>query len=409
MATSLIITYEQALYFRAIRGHLAGPGVAGDAAESALQIARTMVGVQSQQLGPSSYGVCIRARQRPTAAAIKSALMTSERKRVVRTWAQRETLHLLDPVDWPVVVAARAHWANAGRRNLPPTEADLASALAFVTTSERLVTRSDLTDELSDTFMATVRPHIEKNAKYLFKTPPTDAELDEAIRRFCAGRLLWQLCNLGLLSAADKIGREQAYAPRAQWFPDLAWPELDPDDANRQLIRRYLAVAAPATAQDISHFFNARMSHVKRWLGQLADELVAVECGAKKGLLALRADAELLQRAISADVDWPVRMLPMWDGMMMTHADKTWTLPDTSEHKLVWRRAAVVAPVVLVRGQIVATWRHKLKAKRVDVTLTKLKGWANAEAERGATLMAAVQAQADDLAAHLDLPEAAVK
>ena len=361
MSTPLTISYEQALYFRAIRGFLAGPGPPGGAAEATLQVARAMVGVQSQQLGPSCHGVCMRAAQRPTAAAIKSALLAEPERRVVRTWSQRETIHLLDAADWPVVVAARKSWASAGLKNLQPTEADLAIAAAAVAELNRPITRSDLTPALSDSFMQRVRPQIEKNAKYLFKTTPSEAQLDAEVRRFCAGLLLRQLCGAGVLSAGDKLGKEQAYAPRAHWFPQLPWPDLDLDEANRRLIRRYLSVAAPATARDIAHFFNAPVGHVRRWLTQLAGELVSVSCGGKKGLVALAEDADASSAPVPADADWPVRLLPMWDGMMMTHADKTWTLPDTTEHKLVWRRAAVVAPGA--RGARAGTHRGNVSAQ----------------------------------------------
>ncbi len=402
MSAPLHLTIDQALYFRAIRGFLAGPGAPGDAAEAALHVARAMVGVQSQQLGPSSHGVNLRASERPTAAALKAALFDRTSPSVVRTWAQRETIHLLDPADWPTVVAARAQWASGGRRGLQPPEVDVAMAQRVVEAAGRPVTRSDLGAHISADYHAAVRPQIEKNAKYLFKATPTADQLDAETRRFTAGRLLWTLANQGVLCAADKAGKEQAYAARAAWFPQLAWSAPPADDANRALIRRYLAVAAPATAQDIGHFFGARMADVKRWLAGMQDELVAVVCGTKKGLLARAEDAEALSLQPGAsDAAWPLRLLPMWDGMMMTHADKTWTLPDTAEHKLVWRRAAVVAPVVLARGRIVATWSHKAKTSAVDVAVTPLSAWST-------DYLGAVQREADALAAHLELAGARV-
>ena len=60
---------------------------------------------------------------------------------------------------------------------------------------------------------------------------------------------------------------------------------------------------------------------------------------------------------------------------LMGHADKSWVLPDADERPLVWRKAAVVAPVVLARGRIVATWAHRVKARRLVVTVTPLSGW----------------------------------
>jgi hypothetical protein len=67
----------------------------------------------------------------------------------------------------------------------------------------------------------------------------------------------------------------------------------------------------------------------------------------------------------------------------------------------VWRKAAVVKPVVIEQGRIVAIWSHKVRAKRVDVSVEALSGWHDG-------LRAPVEAEAQRIAAWFGRDEAAV-
>ena len=90
---TLKLTEEQVLWFRARRGHLAGPG-----AVSAREAVRAILGAQSQQQQPSLIGVSQRTRGRPTSAELEEELF-GKSPTLVRTWGQRDTLFLFDPQD----------------------------------------------------------------------------------------------------------------------------------------------------------------------------------------------------------------------------------------------------------------------------------------------------------------------
>ena len=170
------------------------------------------------------------------------------------------------------------------------------------------------------------------------------------------------------------------------------------------LTRRYLAVHGPATATDVAHFFGARVTRAKAWLDRLEDELVPVECGDRSGLVALAKDrADLRKKPPTTAKDWPVRLLPLWESMLMGHADKSWTTPVEADRKEVWRKAAFVAAVVLARGRVVATWTQATKGGRLQVTVTPLSGW------RKTKHAASVRREAAEVAQHLELKGADVR
>ncbi len=195
------VTEEQVLYFRARRGHLAGPG-----APSAVAAARAIIGAQSQQLPPALLALSLRSKVRPTATKLKAQLLVA--RRLVRTWGQRETLHLYDPAtDWPKVVAARRQWEPGGRRGPMPSEATLDKALAVMESAAGPVTRSDL---------ISVAPR-----SYVSAVQDTARAAGLEARRLAAARLIWRLALRGDVCLAGKVSAEQTYATRSAWFGKL--------------------------------------------------------------------------------------------------------------------------------------------------------------------------------------------
>jgi len=378
------ITQEQVLYFRARRGHLAGPG-----APTAAAAARTIVGAQSQQLPPSLLALSLRTKGRPTAEALKAQL-AGPRPKLVRTWGQRDTLFIFDPAVWCDVVAARDQWSPGGRGGPMPTGAMLDKALKKVKAAGGPVTRTDLLGVAPVSFERAIAERAEA------------AGLDA--RRLAAARLIWKLAHRGDVCVADKAGTEQTYVLRSSHFPKLSWSPRPAAEAAADLARMYLAVHGPATANDVAHFFGAKVTTARTWLDSMDGELAEVRCGDRNGLVALAADVKTLRaRPPSSPAQWPLRLLPLWESMLMAHADKSWTAPDDADRKRIWRKAAYVSAVALDRGRAVATWSHKATRRKVTVEVEALSGW------RRKTHEPAVRKEAAALAAHLGLDGAEVK
>ena len=383
MTDTLEVSEEQALWFRARRGHLAGPG-----AKDAAAAASAIVGAQSQQIGPSLIALSQRTKGRPSAARLTQQILEEPRK-LVRTWGQRETIFVFDPKkDWPLIAAVRPELARAGRRGPMPPDAAVKQALAVMKKGDGTATRSDVIDLVPASYVKKIADVAKK------------ASMDPV--RLGAGRLMWVLALNGECCVAEKRGTEQAYAARAKWFPKLAWPKKlpSPAEAGAELVTRYLAAYAPATKKDISSFFKANMSDLKQWIEPLeeSDELTSVECGGRKGLIALKNDArELSAKPPTKASDWPLRLLPLWDSLMMGHADKTWLVPNDADRKRIWRAGAYVAATVLDRGRVVALWSQEKKAKRLKVEVEPLSGW------RKAKHLAATKREAKAIADHLGL------
>ena len=377
-----ILFEEGILFFRDRRTHVSGPG-AIDAATAA----RAILGAQAQQEGPGLLALSLRTKGRPTRACLRRLLFGEAPRRLVRTWGQRDTLHIYDPEDWPRVVAARGEWPQSGRRGAMPSEPDASATRRIFESADRPLFRRDLFGRIPQRFI----DEVARN--------PGVAATGSSAERFAASRLIWRLALAGDICFAEKQGTEQSYVHRDLWFPDLSWVGAgSPVEAATDLARRYLAAHGPATAADLAHFFGSRMSCALAWLERLSSETTEVGSGSHKGLFALKKDIGELERAAPRGLSgWPVRLLPKWDTHLMRHADKGWLMPAVDERPLVWRKAGDISATVVARGRVVATWSHKSTKKRVAVRVSPLSGWRK-------THLPGVRREAAALAGYLDVP-----
>ena len=383
MARPLSLEPDQARWFRARRTGLAQP--LADAAAAA----RASVGIQSQQLAPSLWGLAQRCAGAMTAAQVQAELFEEPRS-LVRTWGNRGTIHLYDAAHWRHIIACKPVWGvDMPRAVLPPDDL-VEKARAIALDSDEPLSRSEVMHLVGGKFLRELKDYIGE-------------AMDP--KRLGGGRLLWKLTATGELCFAGKRGAEQTYALRKRWHPQLKWPRLAGERAAVELTREYLRSCGPASVHDVAHFFGAKVSDARKWesalrkQGELIDLDLPTELDRPMFALA-ESESELRAAPPSSEMEWPVRLLPLWDGLLMSHADKFWTMQVEAERKAVWKKAAMVSAVVLARGQVVGTWQQKTRAKCVDVTITPLSGWRKSRHLGGAKR--AAQAYAE----HLGRPDA---
>lgn len=379
----LELTEDQVLWFRARRTHLAGPG--GDDVRAT---AYDILGAQAQQEAAGLLALCLRTKGRPTADEIRPRLHDDGRD-LVRVWGQRGTLHVYDAeADWTDIISTGDDLMPPGRQGGMPTKALVNKAGRHLLKAGKPISREAFFDMIPDAYLRELEQH-PGAGKYPL--------------RLGAGRLLWCLTLRGDACLGHKEGAEQTYVARPLWFADLPFELDEPVEAAARLSARYLAAFGPATPADVAHYFGARVREARTWLARLEEQdlLEPVVCGDRKGMLALREDLDELDVTPPRGADWPTRLLPLWDTMLMAHADRSWLIDET-EKKRVWRPGAYVASTVIARGRIVATWSMKPKSKHLEVTVEPLSEW---RARRDGP---AVRRDAADVAAHLGLEAATV-
>lgn len=119
----------------------------------------------------------------------------------------------------------------------------------------------------------------------------------------------------------------------------------------QDLVRRYLAAFGPASPKDFARFALLRQVEVRPAFEALRDVLV-VRKGPDGATLYDVPDAPLPDE----DAVAPPRLLPMWDSVLLAHADRGRVIPDAYRAHVI-RRNGDVLPTVLVDGFVAGVWR----------------------------------------------------
>lgn len=112
----------------------------------------------------------------------------------------------------------------------------------------------------------------------------------------------------------------------------------DPEDARRELLRRFLRRCGPAVVQDLAAWAGIMPPAARRWWGLHAGELVEVRVDGKR----LWMHAEDLSAAREASNPRAVHLLPPYDPLVEV-AHRELLLPDPARRRQVWRAVATRA------------------------------------------------------------------
>ena len=264
--------------------------------------------------------------------AVSDALW--EKRTLVKTWAQRGTLHLLTAEDFALYAGAlSAHTRFLDETWLKYFGFEAADIHALIDSAAealdgRQLTREQLTAEI---VRRARRPHLREHLQSGW------------------GSLLKPIAFQGGLCFGPNEGRHVTFVRPDQWLGGLTLP--DPDEAFREILRRYLQAYGPATVDDFARWWGAAPK-VVRPLFKDNDDLVPVESDGAKAWTVAGALAKAVRRP-KAPV---VRLLPGFDPYVIA-VRRAGERPIAAEHKdLVWRKAAWLSAVVLVDGELAGVW-----------------------------------------------------
>ena len=251
------------------------------------------------------------------------------RRRLVKALLQRGTLH---------VVAPRHYWAiMAVRRRLAPSlwppsyEARLPAA-RIAEIAELVMAELDGTELTFKQVGSLLEPHAREGVpatflwrrvqghSYVVHVPPSG---------------IWGYGGLGVYTAA--AGKVRGGPP-------------EPDEAFEDVVRAYLAAYGPATKQDIGQWAGVpRLTPIAAALERLSLRTFRDESG--KVLYDL-------PRAPLPDPDTPAppRLVPRFDNLVLSHADRSRVLGDIPPSRIVTKNGLVHA-TILVDGFVAGTWQ----------------------------------------------------
>jgi hypothetical protein len=167
-----------------------------------------------------------------------------------------------------------------------------------------------------------------------------------------------------------------------RWAPAPEHPELDVAEAQASLLRRWLAVAGPATEADLKWWTGWRVTEVRRALAAIGAEEVRLDEGPG---YVLEGDAG----PVECEEPWAA-LLPALDPAPMARQHRDWFLAPGLRAAL-FDRSGNVGPTVWWNGRVVGGW-----AQRADGEIV----WRMLDGEgAGREAEAAVAAEAERLRA----------
>ncbi|HEY1353948.1 MAG TPA: winged helix DNA-binding domain-containing protein [Ktedonobacteraceae bacterium] len=305
-----------------------------------VQAVRRTCGIQAQVMSAAELAICTRVQGlRPQEVA--SALWCE--RTLVKTWTMRSgTLHLLAARDLALYVAARRFldethaWANYfAYYGLTPAQQE-----AFLSAVPQVLGREPLTRQ--------------QLAEALVRQTGI-AQLRDLILASSWGTPLKPSAFRGDLCFGPTRGQMVTFVNPRAW-PD-EWQSFEPEQAMREIVRRYLRAYGPATPEDFARWWWGGKGKVsaRRLFRDLAEELAEVEVEGWQAF-ALRATLGSMLGCEAAYTAEQVRLLPLFDAYTIGMPRDREPLLALAHKAQVFRPQGWISAVVLVNGSVQGVW-----------------------------------------------------
>jgi DNA glycosylase AlkZ-like len=298
-------------------------------------------------------------------STVSDALWDS--RSLVKTWAMRGTLHLLPSEEyslWQAALGQFEHYRREGwLRGWGVTREEMKAVIEAVAVA---LDGEPLTREALGTEIERVTG---------------SAHIGEIVRGSW-GSMLKPAAYEGKLCFGPSAGQKVTFTRPDTWLSVPATPR-DPDEALREVTRRFLAANGPATREDYARWWGVTPAKAGSRILDLGDEVDEVDVDGQPRWVLAGGVAEAAPSGV-------VRLVPAFDQYVVgatLHAEAL--LPADVPRALVYRDQGWLTPVLLVDGRMEGVWRFQRKGRRIAISIepfrpqgTDVRSAAEAEAER---------------------------
>jgi hypothetical protein len=311
------------------------------------EVAGETCGIHAQLITAAELSIAVRVDG--TRRQLRKALW--EERRLVKTYGIRGTIHLFPAAELPLWMAARS---RAGTLNLEVESSRLNGAGLSHQQARELV---EATGEALDGRMLTLR---ELGEEVVRRTGPWAAEAGNDA--WVSGwpnwrRALGSAAKAGVLCFGPNRGSQVTFVRADQWIG--GWQPAEPEEALREVFRRYLRAYGPATANHFGQWFDLAPRVARRVAADMREELAEVSVEGQTLLLpAEDADADAGPGGDS------VRLLPHFDCYLRGFHPRPELLGGHGD-----RAAGGTGrfPVLLIDGQVAGVWERRRRGRRLEV------------------------------------------
>jgi Winged helix DNA-binding domain len=310
-----------------LRRRLATQLLTDRSARSPVEVTRRLLAVQAQDL----RGAALTVRSRSIGLHSRDLRHALAERRLLITWLNRGTLHLVEPADyWWLQAVTTPQLRTGSRRRLQQEGVSPAQAARGVALIESTIaaqgpqTRNELRVVLADAGV----PVAGQALVHLLMASALD----------------------GVTVRGPMVGREQAFVLVRDWLGPP--PPRDPEGDLPKLALRYLGGHAPATAADLARWAGISLGRAQAGLRAVAG---TVDLGEGLVTLADRPEPDAGR--------WPTpRLLGPFEPSLLGWTSRTDILGTATA---IVTKNGIFKPFVMVRGRAIGTW--SMPAGRVAI------------------------------------------
>jgi len=167
------------------------------------------------------------------------------------------------------------------------------------------------------------------------------------------------MCDQGVLirGAPEKGWKSNmhTYHLLNEYFPDLEWNAISEKDAEKAVVRQYLASFAPVTENDVSWWTGFLKGQVKQIIEELHDEVSYVPVSGIDKTFIMPSQEKAALMATKTTGKHVVNMLPNMDPYMMGYKDRERYL-DSARYNYAFDPAGNATTTILLDGKVIGVW-----------------------------------------------------
>ena len=255
----------------------------------------------------------------------------------VKAWTLRGTLHLFPAKDLPL------YRPYTGVEGIFRTDYGkwLYDGHCQVSQERMLYFAQLVTDNLSDT------PLSRDALKELCRANGMTEEEEERVFSGWGG-VIRLLAECGVLCVSAPVNRAYLRCPRL--------PDVSREQADAELLRRYVTHYGPVTLHDAMYFFRWSQKKLRALLDGLYAETLT--CDGRTYYYLVQPQAPPVPRCI---------FLAGFDPLLLGYEKKESLYLPPEHLKQIFNNTGIVFPALLVDGQVIGKWKEQ--PKRVEITL----------------------------------------
>ncbi|MGH7442771.1 MAG: winged helix DNA-binding domain-containing protein [bacterium] len=308
------------------------------------QAVARLAALQGQDIQSSLWAIGLRAPA-STLAAVKAEVAA---RRIVRSWAQRGTLHWVAAADlrWMLALTApRMLQEAAGRERrmgLTKETVDRARKLLVKALTKGVQTREHLMLHLDEAGIST--------------------------RDLRGYHMLWRLAHEGLICCAAPQGKEPTFALLEAWVPPTkTWTQ---EESLAEQALRYFTARGPCNLEDYVRWSGLTLKQARIGLA-LAKPQLAVD--------QIRGVPVWLARAATPKAKTPeLFLLPAYDEYLLGYRYRDAVLAPEYAVKICPGGNGIFRPMIVFQGRIIGTWKAALQKGRIEVSPSPFQAWPKA-------------------------------